>query len=296
MTELTAITVTSTAENALKKLKKAQIAVYNCKKQGANFIFCVKDKDIKKVFAIFAKPCYNIHIELGSFKSRFFKTLALRAGLAVGAIVFTLAAFLSDYYVLKIEVSGSGEYLSSVVKEIVIEEGAGEWKPFSALDKPVATGRILSLPQVTFCNIAKRGSVLIIDVEVDQSHTESVLREPLISDVSGKVVNIVAICGTAAVQAGDTVSRGDILIFPSTQAGEEVVDSLAAGYAEIEYTRAAEYFAADDSEQSVKEAYASLLIDGEELISATHKTVPAEGGVHIELSAVYLHRISINLS
>lgn len=296
MTELTQICITSTAESAIKKLQKAQIPVYNCKKRGASFIFCVKDKDIKKVFAIFAKPCYNIVIERGSAKRRLFGGLLLRAGLVAGALIFALSAYLSDYFIFKIEVSGSGSYLESVVREIIAEEGAGEWKPFSALDKPIATGRILAIPQVTFCNIQKRGSVLIIDVEVDESHAESAVREPLISDVSGTVRNIVAICGTAAVEAGQAVSRGDVLIYASMQSGDKTVDSIAVGYAEIECTRTAEYIAPDDSESSIKEAYASLLLDEEEILSSTHSITPTDGGVKIELSVVYLHRISINLT
>lgn len=296
MTELTTICITSTAESALKKLQKAQIPVYNCKKRGADFIFCVKNKDIKKVFAIFAKPCYNIVIERGSLKKRLFKGLAMRAGLVAGAIIFALATYVSDYFVLKIEVNGSGSYLQSVVKEIIAEEGAGEWKPYSALDKPVATGRIMAIPEVTFCNIQKRGSVLIIDVEVDQSYAESAVRESLISDVSGTVKTIVAICGTAVVEAGQSVSRGDVLILASMQAGDKTVASIAVGYAEIECSRKAEYVAPDDSEKSIKEAYASLLLDGEEILSSTHSITPVDGGVRIELNVIYLHKISINLT
>ena len=53
MTNRAEISIVSTAEGALRKLKKAQIPVYNCKKDGALFIFAVKDKDTPKVFAIF---------------------------------------------------------------------------------------------------------------------------------------------------------------------------------------------------------------------------------------------------
>lgn len=296
MTELTKISITSTAESALKKLQKAKIPIFNCKKHGANFIFNVKDKDIKKVFAIFAKPCYNIIVERGSLKKRLVSWFFLRAGLALGAVIFALAAYVSDCFVLKIEVSGSGSYLQSVVRQIVAEEGAGEWKPFSALDKPVATGRILAIPQVTFCNIQKRGSVLIIDVEVNESHTQSAVHEPLVSDVYGVVKNIVAICGSAAVEVGQTVSRGDVLILASMQVGDQTVESISVGYAEIECAKNAEYFAPDDSEQSIKEAYASLLLEGEEIISSNYRISPADGGVRIIMEITYLHRISINLT
>ena len=56
MTDTARIKINSTAEGALRKLKKAGIGVYNCQKSGVAFLFSVKDKDIKKVFAIFEKP------------------------------------------------------------------------------------------------------------------------------------------------------------------------------------------------------------------------------------------------
>ena len=44
LTDITRVTIISTAEAALKKLKNANIGVYNCKKDGAKFIFSIKDK------------------------------------------------------------------------------------------------------------------------------------------------------------------------------------------------------------------------------------------------------------
>ena len=55
------ISVVATAESALKKLKKAEVAVFDCKKRGAEFVFKVKTADVEKVFAIFGKACYNIN-------------------------------------------------------------------------------------------------------------------------------------------------------------------------------------------------------------------------------------------
>ncbi len=77
-----------TAEAALKKLKKSQVGVYNCKKAGAEFAFCVKDKDLKKVFAIFSNPCYNIRVENLGRRAGFLKSVVNRIGLVVGAFVY----------------------------------------------------------------------------------------------------------------------------------------------------------------------------------------------------------------
>ncbi|MCI8370512.1 MAG: hypothetical protein HFE41_04965 [Clostridia bacterium] len=296
MTDLAEIQIVSTVENALRKVKKAEIAVYDLKKEGARLIFFVKHKDVKKIFAIFDKPCYNIKVIKKSRISRLLSFAAVRAGLIAGAAIFVAAAVIANTFVLKIKVSGNGSYLEAEVRKIIYEEGAGEFKRFSALNASTATGRILALPQVTFCNIEKRGSVLVVDVQTDAEHYGSADKQPLLSDCDGVVKNVVAVCGTAAVKTGDTVKRGDVLIYAHTLAGEQTVSCLAAGYAEIECARTAEFFAETDDEENLKRAYSSLLLEGEEIISKSHTVKPTEGGVVFVINFSYLHRISINLT
>lgn len=293
---LTQISVVSTAEAALKKLKKAEIAAYDCKKRGAEFVFNVKDKDIKKVFAIFDKPCYNVAVKQNSRVRKFFSFAKLRAGLFAGAALFVALAACANSFILKIEVGGSGSYLEQDVRRIIADEGAGEFKPFSALNKPVATGRILALPQVTFCNIQRKGSVLVVDVRVDEEHSDSADNRALVSDADGIVKNIVAVCGTPAVSVGDSVKKGDTLIYAHMLSGEEYIDCLAAGYAEIECARTAEYFAEEESEENLKKAYASLLLEDGEILTRKHTVKPSSGGVTYVIEFTYLHKLSINLS
>lgn len=280
----------------MRKLKRSDIAVFNCKKEGAAFIFEVKDKDTQKVFAIFDKPCYNITVIKKSRKNRFLGLLAVRAGLVAGAAAFILSAFAANSLVLKIKVSGSGSYLEPEVRKIVYDEGAKEFQPISAFNFSVATGRILALPQVTFCNIEKRGSVLVVDVQVDDEHYGSANLKPLISDCDGVVRNIVAVCGTAAVSVGDGVKKGDTLIYAHTLAGEEEIECLAAGFAEIECAGHAEYFAETENDESLKEAFSSILLEGEEILSRSHSVNPTEGGVVYFIEYTYLRKLSINLT
>lgn len=296
MTNYTRISVVSTAEAALRKLKKAQVGVYDCKKTGAEFAFSVKDKYVEKVFAIFAKPCYNVRVIKKSKTGGFLSFIAYRAGLVAGAAMFIALALISQTFVLKIKVSGSGSYLEPEVRRIVLDEGAGKFKPYSAFNQSVATGRILALPQVTFCNIERRGSVLTVDVQVDEEHYGSASLKPLVSDADGVVKNIVAICGTAAVSAGDSVKRGDTLIYAHELSGEETIKCLAAGYAEIECAGTAEYFADAESDENLKKAYASAMLESESVLTRTHTVKPADGGVVYEIKFTYLHKVSINLS
>lgn len=296
MNKLTTLSVVSTAETALNKLKKGGICVFSCKKRGAEFIFSVKDEDIKKTFAIFAKPCYNIRTVKKSGLRKLLNLAALRAGLIVGAALFVALAALSDFYILKIEVGGSGAYLSEEVRRIVLSEGAGEFKRFSAVNVSGATGKILALPQVTFCNIEHRGSILYIDVQVDGEHDFHSAAGDLISDCDGEVKSVVAVCGTAAVQAGDIVTRGTTLIFAKTIAGEEYIPVSAVGYCEILCRATAEYEADAESEENLALAYASLLTCPDPILERGYKVVPSEKGVTYIIDFTYLHRLSINLT
>ncbi|MDE5942869.1 MAG: sporulation protein YqfD [Clostridia bacterium] len=300
MTKYTQISIVSTAEAALKKLKKAEVGVYNCKKSGANFLFCVKDKDLKKVFAIFSKPCYNITVENLGRKAGFLKSLVNRIGLLVGAFIFVAAAAVSNSFVFKISVSGSGSYLSPEVKRIVYEAGAKEFSMCTGFDAPAATGKILALPNVTFCNIQRRGSILLVDVQVDEEHTGKAELSSLVSDRAGVVKNIVAICGTARVAEGDRVNAGDTLISAYTviSEGEDErrVDCLAAGYCELECSASYEYSAAEESDENLQSAYAQALLYSEEILSRTHTVKAVEGGVMYVIEFTYLHKLSINIS
>lgn len=296
MNDLTRISLTCTAEAALRKLKKADIPVWSCKKEGARFFFSVKDKDVKKVFAIFAKPCYNVCINRDSARKGLLKTLSLRAGLIAGAVLFVAAALYANSLVLKIEVEGSGSYLEPEVRSILFDEGAREFSNLSSFQSSLAMGRILALPQVTFCNIEKRGSVLVVNVQTDSEHYDSVSYEPLRADVAGRVVNVVAVCGTAVVSAGDSVKAGDLLIAPYTMAGETRLDCLAAGYAQLEVAGRAEFAADCESEENLKNALASLLLEEGEVLSHSYAVEPSGSGVVYVIDFVYLHKLSINLS
>lgn len=295
MLKRTRVSVVCTPSFALNRLKKSKIAVFGCEKSGARFIFGVKDKDLKKVFAIFGKPCYNVTVYESGSKRRIFSRALVRAGLIFGAAAFVALAAVADSLVLKIEITGSGAYLAPRVESIVRSEGIRLWHTARSFDGPAATSRILALPQVTFCKIKKRGSVLCVDVQTGGENSRSVLYTPLVADVSGILKNLVAVCGTPAAEIGERVEAGRQLILPQAASGEGTVQSIALGYAEIEYSGESKYLAAEQSEESLKEAYASLNLESGEIISRSHTVRTVKDGVEYTLKFTCLHRVSINL-
>lgn len=294
LTDTARITVVSTAETALKKLKNAKVGVYNCKKDGARFIFSIKDKDLKKVFAIFSKPCYNISVQQSRRQNLLSRAVA-RIGLIVGAILCILIAAISNLFIFKIEVSGSGSYLYADVKRIVYEQGFSEFKVYRGFDVPAAESKILALPQVTFCNIEKHGSVLKIDVQVDEELNNTAKLTSLVCVHDGVVKNIVTICGTAAVSVNSSVKKGDTLIHAYTVVGEERADCIAVGYAEIECKGSYEYSAAAESDSALKAAYSKANLYAENIISRTHTVKTVDGGVVYLIEFTYLQKLSINM-
>ncbi len=293
--KMTVFSVTAAAETALNKLKKAQIPVKNCKKRGAEFIFNVNSEYTEKVFAIFKKPCYNICIKRDSIQNRALRLLRLRAGFAIGFALFVAAAALSDSFVLKISVSGSGAYLESAVRQIVYSAGFREFAPYSGGDGALATAQIMALPNVTFCSLSKSGSVLYIDVQTNYDTTQTADKGGLYSDARGRVSAIVALCGTALVSEGDEVEPNTLLIGAYTVVNGENVACLAVGYADIICSAEIVYAADCESEQNLALALASCLSVSEEILTREYVVKSTADGVNYIIKFTYMHTISINL-
>jgi hypothetical protein len=288
LNDKTCIRVISTPNTALFKLKRANIAVYSCLKRGASFIFYVKDKDIEKAFAIFKNPCYNVTIVKHSKRFLYLSTLKLRSGLIVGFTAFLALVFLSNLCVLKISITGSGKYLSNEIKRILYSAGVEEFGLYKNVDLSLATGQILALPDVTFCDIKKRGSALCVDVEVEREEYSTPLKKELVSDIDGVLKNIVAICGSECLTVGSAVRAGDVLI--SSNGGGIVV-----GYAEVEYSGSVEYSAESDTDENLKGAYASLQLLGDSIVERSHTVKIKDEGVTYVVDYTAIRKLTINM-
>lgn len=248
------------------------------------------------MFAIFIKPCYNIRREKkGLFPAVAF-TASLRAGLVIGVAAIIAAMVVSDAYILKIKVYGNGAYLAPEIRRIVLSEGGGEFKRFSKLNFSAATGKILSLPRVTFCNLERRGSVLAVDVRADSEEKEKISYCDLKSDCEGTVRRIVVICGTRRVSVGDKVREGDILISGEVELNDKTISVPPSGYCEIESSARVEYEAECESEENRQAAMSSALVDGVKILIRDCRTEKMDGKVVYTVDFTYLRTLSINLS
>ena len=295
MKNLTKIKLICTPRRALAKLSRAEIPVWYCKKQGAWFTFSVQDIFLQKVFAIFSSPCYNITIEQKS-TFRCFKDFAVRRiALLAGLVLFAACAFLSNAFVFRVEVTGSGAYLKNSVMEIARTAGLHRWAIYGGLDKTALVSGVLSLPSVTFCSVHKDGSIVYIDVQTEAEDGSASTYSALVSDCEGRLEKLVAISGTQAVEEGQNVNLGDVLIAPYTVVNEENIPCLASGYAVISRTVFYSFSCEEESEENLSKAYAAALLyaDGE-ITSRSHTVYTTAEGAVYEVSLTYLHTITIN--
>lgn len=296
MNNLTRFSVTAPTETVLKKLSRAQIAAFSLKKDGRRVLFCVRDNNIKKVFAIFTHPCYNVRIERKSPKNALLSFVANRLGLIIGSALFIAAVVLSNGLIFKISVTGSGSYLFSEVTSIASSAGASVGSFFVSLDKPLIISQVMALPQVTFCSVEKRGSVLIVDVQTDEEDFSSLSSGALKSDVNGTVLSIVAVCGTSAVSQGTAVCAGDVLISPYAAAEDgSAKKCTAVGYARILVKANISYPADGESESNAQSALDSTKLYSDEVVASSYTVRHTAEGVVYEVSFDYVRTLTINM-
>lgn len=296
MNNLTEFELTAATETALKKLTKAEIPVYKLKKKGARLRFSTNSEYTKKVFAIFAHPCYNVVVKKDSPKNRLKGFFGRRFGLVAGAALFVAAAIISGNSVLKIKVTGSGSYLSPQVLSIAYECGAKEYSLCKGLDKPLLQAKVLALPGVNFCSVQRQGAYLVIDVQAENENFATTEYKPLVSSVSGVVEEVVAICGTPEKAAGDNVMAGDTLIgaYALDEEGQSS-KCLAVGFARIASTVTLTVFFDCESEDNARNALSSASLYSDEIVKRSYKVKPCDGGVNYEVTFTYIKTESINI-
>lgn len=200
-------------EGAVFKLQRQGIFVYYLKKTEKNEIeFCIDRKNRKKTFTILNDSCYNI-IRIENFGlakvASFFRR---RAGLVVGGALLFAVCLLSSVPVLKIEVEGSGAYYEKEVKAVLLENGVQLGRDFDPSLSPLLTARILSLKDVAFCSVKKRGNVLYVRVETGEGAPSSPSGTELLSPSDGSIYSLTVLKGEAQRASGEQVSAGEVLV------------------------------------------------------------------------------------
>lgn len=196
--------------NLIKKMK-----IYNLKRDSHNSCrFEVDYKNKKQLVSILNE--HNLEVtEVSSqgFKWKV-KRLITSYGLIAGMVLCSLLYALQYSYIWKIKVVGTENLKSKEVVRFVEKNLASRRK--SKIDsKAVEQSLVEKFEQVSSASVAIVGQSLIININEailpEEMQTEN---NAIISNFDGIITDIKLIQGTLAVDVGEIVKKGDILVYP----------------------------------------------------------------------------------
>ena len=275
-------------EGAVFKLKRAQIPLFALQKTDKTTLqVCVERKYRKKVFTILNNSCYNIlKVEYYGF-SRALHWLKTRLGLIIGAGVFACLCALSNLFVLRIEVVGTGNYYQREILSLLSANGVGVGRTYSANIAPTLTAQILALDNVSFCSLKKTGSTLRVEVQTSPSASLA-QAGALLSPADGRVYSLTVVKGTPNVQEGDEVVKDQLLVGTADTEGQEIV--MASVQILCRY---AERVAPQQAQAALAQALLAVqATEGAEILDAGKITPDGEACI-IELSYLVTKKLNM---
>ena len=261
-------------ERALLRLKRAEIAVYNVKKEEkTRIVLQVKKKDVEKVFAIYPNVCYNVSVyspyvvkkigAKGLFKG--LETLKKRTGLWLGGILFAVLTLFANTFVFGVDIVGAAAYEREAL--IALEQGGiKRFAPYQSGKEDEICARLLAIENVEFCSVKKKGMRVQVEIRTSNFQTSSFVDGDMQAKHTGEILALTVLRGTALKKIGDKIAAGETLVesrFQPEGTGQVRVQVIAR--ARIACTYEAEISAIDE-ESAFAAAYLELgLTDKDEI-------------------------------
>lgn len=210
-------------ERALARLAKAGVEVVSAKKaEKTALCCCVRQKDLKKVFAIYPKMCYNGE-KSGVFggyvvkkqKKRgtlaFLARLKNRVGVFLGLALFFAGTSFFQNFVLKIRLVGDQSYREEAL-ETLSKCGIEKGKPYAKTRGKKAVSALFSLDGVEFASVKKDGSVLTVEIRSIAENKRDLAVGALCAPRDGILFGASVLRGTLERKIGEKIARGDRLV------------------------------------------------------------------------------------
>ena len=211
----------------INAVNKRGVELYDLKKRANNrLIVTVSYYKSQKFFAIAEELCYNIkRIRYkGSLYPLF--QLSRTVGLLLGAIIFTVSAFMLGDRIFSFSFEGSGSVYKREMQEYLCSKGVVRYAKFSDFSLGALEDELLADNcHLSFVSCIKKGNRLIINSALS---TEKVKTLPtdvyaLYSDVDGVVESVKVYRGTAVVRHGESVKKGQLLVDGNVVIKEQTV-------------------------------------------------------------------------
>lgn len=208
-------------DQLLNKLHNENITCYNIVRESTNVVFVsIRFKDYGRVKPLLKNYEYHIkYLGLANFKQFLIKNLAVIIMLPIAVALISF----STKFIWNIKVYGGGEVLQQDIVAMLNSHNIKVGKTDKLSNSEIENLIISNLPNVAQVSCIKRGTTLIINISEKLVYAPESY-EPIRATHNGIITNFSLISGTMAVNIGDFVSAGDILVYPFTldKAGKQV--------------------------------------------------------------------------
>ena len=175
----------------------------------------VRERDIKRVRELLSDIPFEESEPLGIAGA--YKRLKYKKVIIISALLGALIVFFASTLVWDIRIDGNDALTDAEITEALSESGFAVGSMWLFADRGRVESAVLqNLPEISWININKRGSVAyvsVIEKRVDNGEQEVVRGYAnLVASRDCIIEEITVTCGTAQVKAGDVVKKGDVLI------------------------------------------------------------------------------------
>ncbi len=202
-------------ERFLNEAANRNIALWHVTCRGEWMHCCCAPSDYKQLRSVARSASMRMRIREKHGLPFWLKPFRRRGGLAVGAVLFLLLLYSLSSRVWVIQVEGNQTLSDQAVLDVLKPLGVYEGAVFRDIDiTELQLEALKQLPELTWLAVNQTGSTATVEVR-ERGITppvEDTAPANMVATHDGVIVKITAVGGQAAVQVGDAVTKGSLLI------------------------------------------------------------------------------------
>ncbi len=231
-------------ERLVKKIVKNKIDIYDLnqtshKKLTLRVNTC-DYKKLKNLLGDYSHKKIN-HFGFCRLKECFFR----RIGLVAGIITFFVVLVLNQNYLSDICVFGNEKISSTEIKTFLESVNIKKNMLFKSVNAEEVEIMLENhFDEISLVSVMKKGTTLVVNIKEKIDTSEILNFSNIIAPEDGKILKLELISGTANVNCGDSVKKGDVLVFGHTLVDGEKKECKAIAKIEMQiwYKKSVEFF------------------------------------------------------
>lgn len=212
----------------LQRLKKYGVSVFKIQiidEKRAKIT--IDEKDTPKYFAICKNSWYNKELKIGGICAPFYLMIK-KSILTVFLLVFFAITYFADFLFLGAVYQGEAVLYKRQIEDAFSDVGIKKYSAFSQTQLDSALAVLQKSEDIAFITLKKSGSKAIVYLKTAKALPDKLqtFNSDFIASEDMRILNITVYSGTAMVQKGDFVKKGQVIAKASNVVKETEVPTL----------------------------------------------------------------------